>query len=218
MRTYLFDAPAAVELYLPGDRDVKRVVSFICEQKTRFQEAMLYIPSLCIAEVFNTLARKYFRPTGDDDRLTDASYGECLRGFREDVHWGRTFYPYEFHRYHIVAAYRIIPIEHHFALKDEKRHLSTYDILVVAMACELAYTGIREDTRLVTCDKRMKDVVDKFRAVDLNDLAGKTPLGPLGEVEKGRWVPPECIDARRIRPGDLERVEGQDPIHLSSRT
>ena len=104
MKTYLFDASAAVELYLPGDCKVKSVVSFLRDQKTKFHEAMIYIPSFCIAEVFNTLARKHFRPSKDDEQLTKADYVECLGSFRKDVHWGKTFYPYELHRYHIIAA------------------------------------------------------------------------------------------------------------------
>jgi predicted nucleic acid-binding protein len=214
MKTYLFDASAAVELYLPGDRRVKRVVSFIREQKTRFQEAMLYIPSFCIAEVLNTLARKHFRPTIKDEPLTQASYNECLKRFRDDVHWGKTFYPYELHRYHIIAADRIIPIEHHFALKDDFRHLSTFDILIIAMSCELSYTGIREETYLVTGDKRIKDIVDKFRRVDLNELKLKTPSGPLGEIEKRRWIPPECIDVVKICLDDLKKLKLNEQDHI----
>jgi len=216
MKTYLFDASAAVELYLPGDRRVKNAVSFICDQKTKFHEAMIYIPSFCIAEVFNTFAWKHFRPSKDDELLTKADYDECLKNFRDDVHWGRTFYPYELHRYHIVAADRIIPFEHHFALKDDYKHLSTFDILIIAMACELAYTGIREETYLVTCDKRMKVVVDKFRNFDLDELKRTTPLGPLGEIEKRRWFPPICIDAKNIRQVEIESIKlaDQDRIYL----
>jgi predicted nucleic acid-binding protein len=216
MKTYLLDASAAVELYLPGDRKVKRVVSFICDQKTRFHEAVLYIPSFCIVEVFNTLAKKYFRPEENAIPLSEAEYHECLKRFRNDVHWGRTFYPYELHRYHIISADRIIPIEQYFAKQDERKHLSTYDILVIAMSCELAYTGVPEETYLVTCDKRMKAVVDKFHRVDLDELKKKTPIGPLGEIEKRRWYPPKCIDADQISQSELDclRVIEQDRIYI----
>jgi predicted nucleic acid-binding protein len=210
MRTYLFDASAAVELYLPGDRRVKKVVSFFHDQKTRFQEAMLYIPSFCIAEVFNVLARRHFRPEKTDLSLSEDEYRDCLLRFRDDVHWGKIFYPYDLHRYHIVAADRIIPIEHYFAKQDDKSHLSTYDILVIAMACELAYTGIREETYLVTCDKRMKAVVDRFLRVDIDELKRKTPSGPLGEIDKRRWYPPNCIDASQIGQVELDRLRLKD--------
>jgi predicted nucleic acid-binding protein len=210
MKTYLFDASAAVELYLPGDRKAKRVVSFLRDQKTKFQEAMLYIPSFCIVEVFNTLARKHFRPRKDDTPLPEAEYHECLERFRSDVHWGKTFYPYELHRYHIIAADRIIPIEHYFAKQDERKHLSTYDILIIAMSCELAYTGIREETYLVTRDERMKTVADKFLKVDRDELRRKTPLGPLGEIERWRWHPPRCIDADQISQSELDSLRSID--------
>jgi hypothetical protein len=214
MNTFLFDASAAVELYLPGVRKVKNVVSFICDQKTKFHEAVIYIPSFCIAEVFNTFARKHFRPSKDDESLSKAEYDKCLESFRNDIHWGRTFYPYELHRYHIIAADRIIPIEHHFALGDNK-HLSTLDILIIAMSCELAYTGIREETYLVTCDKRMKAVVDKFQKVDLDELKRKAPLGPLGDIEKRRWFPPKCVDAKNIRQDELESMKLADQVRIN---
>lgn len=210
MRTYLLDASAVVQLYLPGDSKEKRVVSFIREQKTKFREAVLYLPSFCIAEVFNALARKHFA----ERTLSEAEYKDCLTRFRSDVHWGKVFYPYELHRYHIIGADRVIPVEHYFAQQTDQKHLSTFDILIVAMACELAYVGERENTYLVTGDKRMKTVVDRYRAVDLHELRNKIPQGPLGEIESGRWSPPKCIYVYRIHPGDLERVEGQNPIRL----
>lgn len=164
------------------------------------------------------MARKHFRASKENESLTKVDYEKCLENFRNDVHWGRTFYPCELHRYHIIAADRIIPIEHRYALKDDKKHLSTFDILIVAMSCELAYTGIREETYLVTCDRRMKAVVDKFQNVDLDELNRIAPLGPLGDIDKSRWIPPKCIDAASIRQSELEslRLDDQVRVYLAS--
>jgi hypothetical protein len=65
--------------------------------------------------------------------------------------------------------------------------LSTFDILVFAMVCELAYTRECEETLLVTCDRRMKDVTEELRTAS---PGSSTPDGPLGRVENARWVPP----------------------------
>ncbi len=189
MLTYLFDASAAVEIYTPRNDQVKKAVQFIQTQK-RLHKAKLFIPNICIAEVLNTFARRHFRPGRPQDVLDEQSYKTHLSNFRDQIHWGRTLYPYDLNRYHIIAADKIIPIEHRFATTRGRDYLSTFDILVIAMACELAYTREFEDTFLVTCDRRMKDVVEEMKTAG---PGSSTPEGPLGKVENARWLPPNCI-------------------------
>ncbi len=177
MLTYLFDASAAVEIYVPRNEQTKRAVRYILEQKNTYNHAVLFIPSICIAEVFNTLARKHFKPRDQNDALDRENYQKHLGRFREHVHWGRTLYPYDVSRYHIIAADKIIPVEHDLASKDERDHLSTFDILVIAMACELAYIGRPEDTFLVTCDHRMKRVFEELKKSDPDTVVEAERVG-----------------------------------------
>ncbi len=211
MLTYLFDASAAVEIYVPRNERTKKAVRYILEQKNTYNEAVLFIPNICIAEVFNTLARKRFKPRDQNDALDSENYERHLERFREHVHWGRTLYPYDASRYHIIAADKIIPVEHELASKNERDHLSTFDILVIAMACELAYIGRREDTFLVTCDHRIKQVSEELKKFDPSGLMIR---GPLGEPDKKRWIPPICLDLTRLTRGELRPVPSQSRFNV----
>jgi len=197
MKTFLFDASAAVDLYAPRNERVKSLLEQIRALKTVLKRATLFIPDICIAEVFNTLARMHFR----DGTLDHNQYEKCLKNFRNDIHWGITLYPYNLNRYHIIAADTIIPIEQHRAIDGERRPLSTFDILVIAMACELAHVGDKEKTFLVTCDKRMKHVLDEMRSPTPKEWLIR---GPLGDLERSRWTPPTCLYLPMLRPADLK--------------
>jgi len=208
--TYLFDASAAVEIYIPRNDHVNKAVQFIQTQK-RLRKAKLFIPNICIAEVLNTFARRRFRPERPRDVLDEESYKLHLSNFRDHIHWGRTLYPYDLNRYHIIAADKIIPVEHRLATTRGREYLSTFDILVIAMACELAYTRESEETFLVTCDRRMKDVMEELKT---SGPGSSTPEGPLGKIENGRWLPPNCIYLLEMKPGDLRPVPGQAPLSV----
>jgi predicted nucleic acid-binding protein len=205
MLTYLFDASAAVELYAARNPKAEKAARFIVEQKKIHRQAALYIPNFCVVEVFNTLARKHFKE-GVIDRK---AYEDSLRRFRDDVHWGRTLYSYELSRYHVIGADEIIPIEHHVASEHERDHLSTFDILIIAMACELAYVGRPEDTFLVTCDKRIQKVEQQFKGTDLKKRGEWRIPGPLDDRMIKRWVPPNVLYLPSLKSTDLRSVQGQ---------
>ncbi len=171
---------------------------------------MLYIPSFCIVEVLNTFARRYFR----DSELGKTEYEDCLSRFRDDIHWGKTLYSYDLNRYHIVGADEIIPIEHGFRSDYERGHLSAFDILVITMACELAYLGGPQNTFLVTDDVQMKTVVDRYRNTDLGRRSGAKVPGPLDDRSLRRWPAPNLIYLRDSKPGDVKEVTGQDPLNV----
>jgi hypothetical protein len=208
--TYLFDASAAVELYAPRNARREKIVRFIVEQKWPLKKAILYIPNFCVVEVFNTLARKCFR----DSMLDKTQYESALNRFRNDIHWGRTLYSYELTRYHVIGADEIIPIEHHVASEHERDHLSTFEILIIAMASELAYVGEPENTRLVTCDRRIPKVVEEFKGVSLRDRTEWKVEGGLDDHSVRRWVPSNVIYLPDLRRDDWAPVPGQAPLSL----
>ncbi len=203
MRTYLFDASAAVEFYLPETEKIKKTLKHLREQKEPRAQAAIFIPNFCIAEVFNAFAKKL-----REEKISREEYKRCLDKFRGDIHWGRFLYPYELNRYHIIAADRIIPVEHRLAPHHDRDHLTTFDILVIAMACELAFVGRREETFLITKDKRMKRVFEELKIFDPTALM---ITGPLGEVEKARWIPPNCLYLPEISVDQLESVLNRQP-------
>jgi predicted nucleic acid-binding protein len=203
MLTYLFDASAAVELYARDNvrhkAKVRKAAEYIVDQRKLHRQATLYIPNFCVVEVFNTLARKHFR----DGELDKEHYENSLTRFIDDVHWGKTLYSYELNRYHIIGADEIIPIEHSVASEHDRDHLSTFDVLVIAMASELAYVGEAESTFLVTCDRRIKRVVEQLKAGAGSREIWRHPGRPLDDPGIRRWVPPKCpLPARTQARGD----------------
>ena len=210
MFTYLFDASAAVELYAPRSATLERAVRFIVEQKTTHSQAMLYIPNFCVVEVSNALARRHFK----DRTLDRERYVKAFTRFRDDIHWGRILYAYDLSRYHVIGADEIIPVEHHVATQHERDHLSTFDILIIAMASELAYVGRPENTFLVTCDKRIQKVVAQFKGTGRKKRSEWKIPGHVSDHGVQRWIPPNTIYLPGLRPGDLKPVQGQAPLDL----
>jgi predicted nucleic acid-binding protein len=61
MLTHLLDASAALELYVPRNPKTAKLAQYLKAQGRGFyRHAILLIPSFCIVEVFNTLAKKCF--------------------------------------------------------------------------------------------------------------------------------------------------------------
>jgi len=209
MLTYLFDASAAVELYAPSRGSIRKIVQHIAEQRKLHRKAALLIPNFCIVEVFNALAKKHFR----ERVLQREDYEDCLKRFREDIHWGRNLYAYDLNRYHVIAADEIIPIEHYVAVEHDRDHLSTFDILIIAMGCELAFLRHPEPVYLVTCDRRIKKVCDQLKRTDKKVRQNLKGPGAFDEPE-GRWVPPTVLYLPGLRATDIPRVVGQKPLNL----
>jgi len=217
MFTYLFDTSAVVHCYLPEarrTRSMKKKIEYLVEQRTVHREASLFIPSFCIAEVFNTFARMHFGPREDERPLSEEEYKSCLKDFREDIHWEKTFYSYDLTRNHILAVDEIIPVEHKLAASNEAAHLSTLDILVIAMACELAYVADPEKVYLVTCDRRMRTVFEALKEADESDLRRLKGDRNIGHPKHKRWIPPKVLLLQDVGPNEMPRVDRQPPLNL----
>ncbi|MDE3148206.1 MAG: hypothetical protein KGL37_01945 [Acidobacteriota bacterium] len=199
MQTYLFDASAAVQIYVPRKKTIRQSIEYVLKQK-ELGQAMLFIPNFCVAEVFNAFAKMHFR----ERRMGADEYKRSLKDFRDDIHWGKRLYAYDLNRYHIIAADKIIPAEQKRPLKPNKGPLSTFDILIISMACELAYTRGIENTFLLTDDERLHDVCD-----DLSKNVFHTPRGPLGELDDRRWISPKSFYLDRTLVEALQAAGGQ---------
>jgi len=211
MKTYLFDASAAVELYAPRNKKVAKITQYIASQRKTYKQATLHIPNFCIVEVFNVLGRMYF----EEKKLTRKKYQQCLANFRKDIHWATLLYPYDLNRYHILAADEIIPIEHHVSRRKERDYLSAFDILLIAMACELAFIGQPEDVYLVTCDKRIQIVCDEFRSIsDKERQSWKEPRSAMDEPDQWRWYPPSVLYLPTMLANEISPVLTQPQLKL----
>jgi predicted nucleic acid-binding protein len=218
MFTHLFDTSAVVHLYLPEQPKTKRMktkIEYLVEQRTVHRKATLLIPSFCVAEVFNTFAKLYFRPRESDRALSKEEYESCLTRFRVDIIWEKTLYSYDLNRNHIIAVDEIIPVEHKLAADDEEAHLSTLDILVIAMACELAYIGDPEKVFLITCDRRMKKVFQGLKDAAERDLKRlRVDRIIIGDPKEKRWVPPNVLLLQDATPREFPRVDGQPMMNV----
>jgi hypothetical protein len=217
MITHLFDTSAVVHYYLPVGNKTQRLrarVKYLVEQRTVYRRAALFIPSFCIAEAFNTFAKLHFRPGPDDRPLSGDEYAACLKNFRQDIHWEKTFYSYDLNRNHILAADEIIPIEHNMPPAEPPRHLSTLDILVIAMACELAYIGDPDQVYLITRDRRMKDVFQMLKEFPIQKRRELQVERPMGEPEAKRWAAPKVLLLQSAAPAEFPRVTGQPALNV----
>ena len=135
--------------------------------------------------------------------------------FRDDIIWEKTLYSYDLNRNHIIAVDEIIPVEHKLAADDEEAHLSTLDILVIAMACELAYIGDPEKVFLITCDRRMKKVFQGLKDADERDLKRlKVDRIIIGDPKEKRWVPPNVLLLQDATPKEFPRADGQPMMNV----
>jgi len=217
MFTHLFDTSAVLHYYLPERAKTKRLklrVTYLIEQRTVYRKATLLIPSFCIAEVFNTFGRLHFRPGVNDEPLTKEAYDICLSRFRDDINWQKTLYSYDLSPNHIIAVDEIIPVEHRLAVKRDSSHLSTLDILVIAMACELAYLGDPEKVYLITCDHRMKEVFEALKNTNESDLKRLKVDRVIGYPNGKRWVPPHVLFLNDAKTNDFPQVDRQAKLNV----
>lgn len=162
---YLIDTCAWVNYY-KGDVKVQTLLNHIIDQKGS-NRATLFMPSFCIAEVFNTFAKWRYR--GDDVRLTEPEYEEIKKIFRTHIRRGALITEYPLHIYHIYNTDYVIPFEHQWNTGlDNKWFLSTFDILIIGMGIELVKHFGEKPVRIISCDKRLPLLCDKLRS-NVND-------------------------------------------------
>ena len=195
MLTYLFDTSVVVEFYQPKAvfrsetyrQRSNRLRQRIARQKTN-GDAVLFVPSFCVAEVCNTFAKWYYRPYQRKRVFTcKADYERVRRTFIGHVHDRKFFYSYDLKRYHNLNAHEVYPIEHttdtefdasglpigsapgdvRDALEQQRKqanlsryYLSTFDILIIAMGMELKRL-YGSSVYLLSADKRLLLISDQ---------------------------------------------------------
>jgi len=162
---YLIDTCAWVNYY-KGDEKVQLLLNHIIVQKG-LGRATLFMPSFCIAEVFNTFAKWRYR--GNDIKLIENEYTEVKKNFRSHIRRGALLTEYPLHIYHIYNTDYVIPFEHQWETgKDGNWSLSTFDLLIIAMGIELVKHYGDSPVRIISCDKRLPLLCNKLRS-DVND-------------------------------------------------
>jgi hypothetical protein len=118
-----------------------------------------YIPQFCIAEVFNTFAKWYYHSNENDKKntnttLTSDQYKRINESFKILIRNRRVLYAYDLHRYHNLNCDKIFETEHTTPRKKGS-WLSTYDILIIAMAMELQRIHGENNITILADDRRL---------------------------------------------------------------
>lgn len=156
---YLIDTCAWVTYYR-GNEKTKKWLDYVIEQKG-LNGATLFMPSFCIAEVFNTFAKWRYR--GEDIKLNEDEYIGIKKKFRDHIRKGTLITEYPLHIYHIYNTDYIIPFEHQ--LEPQQDALSAFDILIIGMGIELVKHYGDSPVRILTADKRIAWLSNKLREV-----------------------------------------------------
>lgn len=158
---YLIDTCAWVNYYR-GDKKIQTLLDHIIEQKG-WNRATLFMPSFCIAEVFNTFAKWRYR--GDDIKIDEKDYNDVKAKFRDHIRKGVLISEYPLHIYHIYNIDHIVPFEHQWDIgEDKKWRLSTFDILIIGMGIELVKHFGFQPVRILTCEKRIAHICNKLQS------------------------------------------------------
>lgn len=196
---YLLDTCAWVHYY-KGDPKVKILLDHIIVQKG-LNKATLFLPSFCIAEVFNTFAKWRYR--GDDVKLTEDEYVKIKDIFRNHIRKGALATEYPLHIYHIYNADYVIPFEHQWDTgKDGNWRLSTFDILIIGMGIELVKHYGSLPVRILSCEKRIPLLCNKMRENINETIKNKYNIPKNLEYPVAYYLP----DCTKI---NLPSVKGQ---------
>ena len=153
MKYYLIDTSAFVYSI---ENLGKTKIDFFSEKA--LNKAFLYLPQFCVTEVLNTFARCFFQKKSIP---TEEIYKEWCVNFLDAIRNRKLIYVYDLHRYHNLNTDPIIIKEHTTPLTGKERYLSSFDILIIAMAMELSKIHIENnEVILLTRDGRLKRIAN----------------------------------------------------------
>lgn len=197
---FLFDASAAVHYYIESER-YKPALSLLFAKRAEGR-AFFFLPTFCVAEVFNFFAKHAYRK----HIIHEALYNEICTRFREHIHNRQVFYCYDLNRYHNLnlewehvyrtehetdTEYQKLEINpattndedvrrlymEHFRASPSSHYLSGFDLLILGMAIELT-RNFGERVYIVTRDNRLAQVAQRV----LIKQIGSTDARPLKVV------------------------------------
>ena|SRR2546426_2671927 len=203
----LLDANVTATYYLArsmkSDRAVERIRNIVDSVRTKGSDHFLYIPNICIAEVFSVLMKYAFGKWNPHVKKSEAGtinkriYQKLIEQFQDDIHNGRVLYQYELSRYHILAQDLVAPIDHYYQhTRGPKRHvpMGTFDHLYIAMGIHLAHVHGAQKVVLLTADDRIADIVGRCRRGIPENIVRKLKL-EIAEEVTGRKVRARAIPA-----------------------
>jgi predicted nucleic acid-binding protein len=150
---YLIDASAFGRYVDPRITSKKHDIS-----KNIAKGYFYYIPQFCIAEIFNIFAKWRYRKEQGKTFINEKKYKSLRETFKTLIHDRASIYSYDLHRYHNLNCDKIYEIEHTTPKSSKKPYLSTFDILIIAMAIELQRIHGKDNITILTCDNRLIEI------------------------------------------------------------
>lgn len=229
-RYLLCDASVLTDLLLPklahSPKAEERITTIVEAVRKRCREDLtLYVPNICIAEVFSNLMKHAYGRWNKKQvkqKLDLRRYKTLRKRFREYIHNGTVMTQLELNRYHILAADLIAPIDHRFQLRARKKNpvpMGAHDHLIIAMGIVLNRTHGRENVAIVTADDRMVRATN--RAQTLNENTAKQLALPKLAKELGyEWRPelyPRMLYLPKATNAELTDFFGEWPLPTAGR-
>ncbi len=155
---YLIDTCALIHYFDHEEKDVKYKITDEIANKSSFY----YIPQFCVAEVFNVFAKLHHR----NGKIDAQKYSDLVNGFKYMIKNREILYAYDLHRYHNLNCDLIYKTEHTTPQTKNRKGktlslLSTFDILIIAMAMELDKIHGQGNICILSRDARLIDIAQK---------------------------------------------------------
>lgn len=206
---FLIDANVLIDYYMGENSLVCKTFDDLENRRKNqpLSPLTIFVPNFCIVEVYKALAtRRYCE--GVDHPLNEPDYKRIVKTFSYDIsrsdHWSgiddrrvkekeslyQKYYHLELSRYHVLNTQLIYPFMSRVFSKEDKHHLSTIDILIIAQGIELTkYLG-RSDCAILTSDKKLINLGRILLSLKGSDLKSH------GLMENACEFYPAVLDAR----------------------
>lgn len=224
-RFLLLDANVVAGYYLPeslGSTKARDRIRIVIESVRNLgrPDIFLYIPSLCIPEVFSVFAKYHLSTWNNHVKkvfpkgLKKSMYQKIRKRFRDDVHNGALLQQVELTRYHIQATDLISPVDANFehyrtrSKAKKNRHkmmMGAADHTIIGMGVQLSKIHGRNNFAIVTADNRLADILTKATSVNRNTAKRIGLVETASELglNYGPNIYPRVINLAKITKGDL---------------
>jgi len=225
----LLDASALAPYYLPlstNSKKARRRIKILLDSiRSRGSKHFLYIPNFCIAEVFSVFMKYSFghwnKQVKSKTNIDTRVYKSLVKQFQEDIHNGKFIYHYELSRYHILAINLVAPIDHYYKItrskKFEPRPMGTFDHLIISMGIHLAHIHGEKNVTIVTCDRRITDILSKCKARIPKETQNKLKLGLAEDLTGKPFGPnifPRHINLKHDTKSSLKEIFQKWPLDI----
>jgi len=225
-RFVLLDANLVAGYYLPESLSlvsarpyIKTLIDSVRNEGA--PEILLYIPELCIPEVFAVFA-KYRFATWDRSvqrnlsmNLKKSGYEAILNLFQNDIRNNSFLNRVELNNYHILATHLISRVDANFEYYRRrqtrkatrpKRMMGAADHSIIGIGINLAKIHGRENFAICTTDHRFADILNRATSVRLNTAKKLGLLETAKELglEYNKHIYPRVINFAKTTKKELQ--------------